>query len=80
MNDPTPQEDLLVLMRSAQDGDASAYGRLLREVTPLLTATIRRSRPFLQQQDLDDLLQTILLALHEIAVLTPMTSPLRLIP
>jgi RNA polymerase sigma factor (sigma-70 family) len=61
------EKDLLSdLMRSAQDGDANAYGRLLREITPLLGVAIRRSRPYLQAQDVDDLLQTILLAIHAV--------------
>jgi RNA polymerase sigma-70 factor (ECF subfamily) len=66
MGDRTTQDDLSALMRSAQDGDRDAYRRLLDEITPLLRATIRRSRPFLQQTDIDDLVQTILMAVHAV--------------
>ena len=44
-------------MRSAQDGDDSAYVRLLEEVTPLLRQTVRRYRTFLQPADVEDLVQ-----------------------
>ena len=54
------------LMRSAQDGDHSAYVQLLEEVTPLLRRTVRRHRHFLQPADVEDLVQDILLSLHAV--------------
>jgi RNA polymerase sigma-70 factor (ECF subfamily) len=54
------------LMRLAQDGDRTAYAELLNAITPLLRAAIRRTRPFLQPSDVDDLMQTILLAVHSV--------------
>jgi RNA polymerase sigma-70 factor (ECF subfamily) len=54
------------LMRSAQDGDHSAYVQLLEEVTPLLRHTVRRHRHFLQPADAEDLVQDILLSLHSV--------------
>ena len=54
------------LMRSAQDGDHSAYIQLLEEVTPLLRQTVRRYRHFLQPADVEDLVQDILLSLHAV--------------
>jgi len=66
MNDRAEQDRLSDLMRLAQDGDAEAYARLLREITPLLRVAIRRTRSFLQPQDVDDLLQMILLAIHAV--------------
>jgi RNA polymerase sigma-70 factor (ECF subfamily) len=54
------------LMRLAQDGDGAAYGELLNAITPLLRLAIRRARPFLQRPDVDDLMQTILLAVHSV--------------
>src|SRR5260370_14115579 len=54
------------LMRSAQDGDHSAYVLLLEEVTPLLRETVRRQRSFLQPADVEDLTQDILLSLHSV--------------
>ena len=54
------------LMRSAQDGNHSAYVQLLEEVTPLLRQTVRRHRHFLQPADVEDLVQDILLSLHAV--------------
>src|SRR5258707_1252779 len=66
MHDRVDGDRLSDLMRLAQDGDANAYGRLLCEITPLLRASVRRSRPFLQPTDIDDLIQAILLAIHAV--------------
>ena len=52
------------LMRSVQGGDRDAYLQLLQEVTPLLRATVRRHRGFLQAADIEDFTQDILLSLH----------------
>ena len=54
------------LMRSAQDGDRSAYFQLLQEITPLLRASVRRHYGFLQPADVEDLVQDILLSLHTV--------------
>lgn len=54
------------LMRSAQDGDGSAYAALLREITPWLRQMIRYQRRFLQPQDIEDLVQDVLLSLHAV--------------
>ena len=54
------------LMRSAQDGDHSAYVQLLEDVTPLLRQTVRRYRHFLQPADVEDLVQDILVSLHAV--------------
>src|SRR5215472_4212276 len=54
------------LMRSAQDADGSAYAALLREITPLLRQMMRHQRPFLQRQDIEDLVQDVLLSLHAV--------------
>ncbi|MBI2737110.1 MAG: sigma-70 family RNA polymerase sigma factor [Rhodospirillales bacterium] len=51
-------------MRLAQGGDRAAYKRLLEEITPRLRRMVQRNRAFLQPQDIDDLVQNILLALH----------------
>lgn len=53
-------------MRAAQDGDASAYLRLLNALTPLLRRVVRRQRSFLQPSDIEDLVQDILLSLHSV--------------
>src|SRR6266516_2632807 len=54
------------LMRSAQDGDGSAYASLLSEITPWLRHMIRYQRRFLQPQDIEDLVQDVLLSLHAV--------------
>lgn len=54
------------LMRSAQDGDGSAYAALLREITPWLRQMIRHQRRSLQPQDIEDLVQDALLSLHAV--------------
>ena len=66
--DTQPHQDqgFADLMRSAQGGDKAAYERLLREIVPLLKRAVRRKRPFLQSQDVDDLVQNILFALHSV--------------
>jgi|SRR5215470_8292879 len=53
------------LMRAAQAGDRDAYGRLLHELIPLLRRAVRRQRALLKPQDAEDLLQDILLSLHQ---------------
>lgn len=58
--------DLGALMSAAQDGDKAAYSSLLRHLTPLLRNTVRQKRPFLQPQDIEDLIQDILLSLHAV--------------
>jgi RNA polymerase sigma factor (sigma-70 family) len=67
MMDPQHNADRLgLLMRAAQDGDSSAYLRLLKEITPLLRRAVRQQRKFLQPSDVEDLLQDILLSLHSV--------------
>ncbi len=53
-------------MRAAQAGDAQAYVRLLREVTPRLHRIVRRQRQFLPAADIEDLVQDILISLHAV--------------
>ena len=57
---------LSALMRAAQVGDKTSYGRLLEELSPLLLRFIRRRRPYLQATDAEDLLQDIMLSLHSV--------------
>jgi RNA polymerase sigma-70 factor (ECF subfamily) len=66
MDKRTAQQEFSHLMRRAQDGDAESYRQLLLSITPLVRSTIRRSRPFLQPQDVDDLVQMVLMALHSV--------------
>jgi DNA-directed RNA polymerase specialized sigma24 family protein len=53
------------LMRAAQAGDQRAYAKLLQELAPLLRRAIRSQRGFLQPSDIEDLVQDILLSLHQ---------------
>ncbi len=50
------------LMLAAQGGDAVAYQRLLREITPPLRAFLRAR--FFAREHIDDIVQEILLAIH----------------
>jgi RNA polymerase sigma-70 factor (ECF subfamily) len=54
------------LMQAAQEGDGSAYGALLQEITPWLRQMVRYRRRFLQPQDVEDLVQDTLLSLHAV--------------
>ena len=49
------------LMTAAQDGDKVAYGRLLRECTPLIRRIVRRG---LRPDQVDDAVQDVLLTIH----------------
>jgi RNA polymerase sigma factor (sigma-70 family) len=55
----------VLLMRATQEGDRQAYARLLHELIPLLRRAVRRQRALLKPQDAEDLVQDILLSLHE---------------
>jgi DNA-directed RNA polymerase specialized sigma24 family protein len=57
-------ERLAALMRSAQDGDRSAYAALLSEVAALARQIVRRRFAFLQPQEVEDLVQDVLLSVH----------------
>jgi RNA polymerase sigma factor (sigma-70 family) len=59
-------DDLAGLMKAAQAGDQDAYIKLLQEVTIRLRRIVRRSRSFLSDQDIEDLVQDILLSLHSV--------------
>ena len=57
---------LASLMRAAQDGDRTAYERLLEEVTALVRRAVRGHSPFLQADDVEDRVQDVLLSLHAV--------------
>jgi RNA polymerase sigma factor (sigma-70 family) len=57
---------LTTLMQAAQAGDAQAYVRLLKEITPRLRQIVRRQRSFVKAEDIEDLVQDILLSLHAV--------------
>ncbi len=62
----TDEPTLETLMQAAQAGDARAYARLLKEITPRLHAMIRRQRRFLPAEDIEDLVQDVLISLHAV--------------
>lgn len=59
---PPPLE---VLMRRAQARDADAYRALLDEVAGRMRRLVRRRAPWLQPSDVEDMVQDILLSLHQ---------------
>lgn len=52
------------LMRAANRGDARAYARLLREITPVLRGLVRARGAALGREGCEDVVQEILLTLH----------------
>lgn len=54
------------MMRSAQLGDTRVYAKLLRAIIPWLRRTISKKRKFLQEADIDDLVQDTLLSVHSV--------------
>jgi RNA polymerase sigma factor (sigma-70 family) len=59
---PGPLE---ALMRSAQAGDGTAYSKLLSEVAIRMRRLVRRRAPWLSPEDVEDMVQDILLSLHQ---------------
>ena len=53
------------LMAAAQGGDRRAYGELLRALTPVLRAMARRHWTMARVQDIEDVVQETLLAIHQ---------------
>src|SRR5215510_10242117 len=66
MKRQSDDQALTTLMQAAQAGDAQAYVRLLKEITPRLRQTVRRQRRFVSAEDIEDLVQDILLSLHAV--------------
>ena len=52
------------LMSAAQSGDRIAYERLLREITPLVRALVRRHCS--NRADIEEMVQDTLLTLHRV--------------
>jgi len=59
-------EQLRLLMRAAQAGDADAYRALLTAVTPRIRRIVRARRGFLDVADTEDLVQDVLLSVHSV--------------
>jgi len=65
MKRQSDDQALASLMQAAQAGDAQAYARLLKEITPRLRQIVGGQRRFLIE-DIEDLVQDILLSLHAV--------------
>lgn len=61
----TADQDWDALMRAALAGDAAAYSRFLRAVSPVLRGVVRaRGRASLGEAGCEDIVQEVLLAIH----------------
>jgi RNA polymerase sigma factor (sigma-70 family) len=65
MTDSEPDR-LGSLMRASQDGDNTAYLRLLTEITPVLRRVIGRQRGSLPAADVEDIVQEVLISIHSV--------------
>jgi RNA polymerase sigma-70 factor (ECF subfamily) len=59
-----PDRPWSALMTAAQDGDSTAYARLLREILPYLRALVRRLGQ--HPNEVEDVVQDILLTIHRV--------------
>lgn len=59
-------EQLRLLMRQAQHGDADAYRALLTAVTPRIRRIVGARRGFLSAADIEDVVQDVLLSVHSV--------------
>jgi RNA polymerase sigma factor (sigma-70 family) len=62
----THEARLAALMRSAQSGDADAYAALMQELAERVRRIVRHRRSFLEQADVEDLVQDVLLSVHAV--------------
>ncbi len=61
-----PTDLLGELMRAAQQGDAAAYARLLRAISPQIRRIVMRQRGFAGTAEAEDLVQDVLLSVHAV--------------
>ena len=71
--DGPAEQDLAVLMRAAQGGDAQAYQTVLRACVPIAAATARRSG--VRPDRVDDVVQDVLLTVHRALATYDPTRP-----
>ena len=62
---PKGMPSLETLMQRAVAGDTTAYGRLLSEVAVRMRRLVQRRAPWLSPEDVEDVVQDILLSLHQ---------------
>lgn len=60
------EERYAALIRAAQNGDAEAYHRLLRELAVFLRNIVRSRNRALGAEDVEDIVQDVLLSIHSV--------------
>jgi RNA polymerase sigma factor (sigma-70 family) len=75
MAEQTHEERLAALMRSAQGGNADAYGALMQELAVRVRQIVRHRRAFLEHADVEDLVQDVLLSVHAVRATYDPTRP-----
>ncbi len=71
----THEARLAALMRSAQGGDADAYAALMQDLAVRVRRIIRYRRAFLDQADVEDVVQDVLLSVHAVRATYDATRP-----
>jgi RNA polymerase sigma-70 factor (ECF subfamily) len=71
-----PDEHLSRLMARAQRGDSHAYVTLLRAITPRIRRLVRSRRRFLNEADVEDVVQEVLLSVHAVRATYDPARPL----
>jgi RNA polymerase sigma factor (sigma-70 family) len=71
----TSEARLAALMRSAQGGDADAYAAVMQELAVHVRRVVRHRRAFLEQADVEDLVQDVLLSVHAVRATYDATRP-----
>jgi len=71
----TNEARLAALMRSAQAGDTEAYAALMQELAGRVRRIVRYRRAFLEQADVEDLVQDVLLSVHAVRATYDATRP-----
>jgi len=71
----THEARLAALMRSAQAGDADAYAALMQDLAGRVRRIVRHRRGFLEQADVEDLVQDVLLSVHAVRATYDATRP-----
>src|ERR1700681_870725 len=66
---------LAALMRSAQGGDADAYGALMQGLAVRVRQIVRHRRAVLERADVEDLVQDVLLSVHAVRATYDATRP-----
>src|ERR1700732_2577147 len=69
------EQRLAALMRSAQGGDADAYGALMQELAVRVRQIVRHRRAFLERADVEDLVPDVLLSVHAVRATYDSTRP-----